>query len=88
MEQSKIRCTNCFKFLLSNQDWFFMEDKHFCSFKCRNIHQHTKLQIQNLKITDSTHKNTYTPQESPSPNHSHSTTSTQHQQPFAGRRPF
>jgi len=88
MEQSKIRCTNCFKFLLPNQDWFFMEDKHFCSFKCRNIHQHTKLQIQNLKIRDSTRKNTYTPQESLSPNHSHSTTSTQPQQPFAERRPF
>ena len=82
------RCENCFRFLPINNMWFFMEDKHFCSYKCRDNYQHTKLQIEKLKISETSHRKTYTPQESLSPNHSHSTTSTQPQQPFAGRLPF
>ena len=84
---SKPRCSNCFKILPLNEIWFFMEDKHFCSHKCRDIHSLTKVQIQNLKISETTHKKTYTPQESLSPNHSHSTTSTQPQQPFVRHQP-
>ena len=84
---SKPRCTNCFKTLSLNNIWFFMEDKHFCSHQCRYKHSLTKIQIQNLKISDSTHRKTYTHQEPLSPNHSHSTTSTQPQQPFAQHPP-
>jgi len=86
-ESKKLRCNNCFKILSLNNVWFLMEDKHFCSFKCRDTYALTKVQIQNLKLNETTHKKTCTPRESPSPNHSHSTTSTQPQQPFAQHQP-